>query len=478
MADQTKLVILHTNDLHSRFEQMPKIASMLNRIRREKDGTAHVLAVDCGDHMDRAFIETEATRGWANVAVMNRMKLDAALPGNNEGLTFTLSELGAVYQKAELPVICANLLDSMKGTPPDWMHPYQLLQAGRLTVAIIGVTAAFADFYQQLGWDALDPIETVSRIVPIVRGAADVVILLSHLGLSQDRQLVQKVPGIDILLGGHTHHLLETPLLENGTLICGAGKFGTHVGRVELVYDHDKRKICQLSGGCLLVDNEEGDPELASALAKCRIESERRLSVPVTTLREDMPAQLAEETRLGDLLANAIRRATGTDVALVNAGQLVEGLSKGTVTEGMLHRICPSSIHACVTHLTGTDLLQALEESLLPENTTRNIYGYGFRGTALGMLNVSNMTIHYDAEAPSYRKIFRVDLNGEPLVHDRIYRVGTIGMFLFGLGYPTLANGTETRHQLPLFLRDLLAAELKRYTEGSEDVWQKCWIPV
>jgi len=478
MADRSRLIILHTNDIHSRFEQMPRIAGLMNRIRREAAAESEFLTVDCGDHMDRAFIETEGTRGMANVEMMNRMRLDAALIGNNEGLTLSIPELERAYRQAHFPVLCANLRLPGGNRQPDWLLPWQIRQVGRLTVALIGVTVAYGEFYRLMGWEIKDPVETVSRVLEQVRGRAHVVVLLSHLGLAQDRLLVEKVPGIDILLGGHTHHLLEQPEKECGTLICAAGKFGTHVGRVDLTYDFELGRPVELSGCCLPVAGEGEDPAIASALARIRRESEERLTRPVTVLTEPLPVRPDRETQLGNLLADAVRRETGAAFALVNAGQLVGGLEAGVVTEGRLHQICPSPIHACLASLTGADLLQALEESLLPENIGRFIYGYGFRGTTLGMLCVSGLTVFYDQTASPYHRIVRAESSEGPLEPERIYSVGTIDMFMFGLGYLSLAKGMVIRYFLPSFLRELLAGELKNAVDSPEDVWQKRWIPV
>ncbi|WP_438431861.1 bifunctional metallophosphatase/5'-nucleotidase [Gorillibacterium sp. sgz500922] len=478
MADSTRLVILHTNDIHSHFGQLPQMAGLLNRIRREEEGKAEVLLLDCGDHMDRSSAETEGSRGRANVEMMNRMGVDAALIGNNEGLTLSIPGLMEAYRTAQFPIHCANLRLPADKRDVGWPLPYQIRQVGRLKVALIGATVAYTDFYRLLGWEIEDPEQAVARALEEVRDKAQVVVLLSHLGLSHDRLLAERLPGLDIILGGHTHHLLEKPEREFGTLICGAGKYGTHVGRVTLAYDFEQERITELEGCCLPVEGEEADPAVAAALARIRQESEERLSRPVARLAEPLPAGLDRESRLGDLLADGVRRIAGTGIAVVNAGQLIAGLEAGEVTEGQLQRICPSPIHACSARVTGAELLQALEESLLPEHAGRPIHGYGFRGSVLGTLCVSGLTVFYDEAAPPYRRIVRAEHAGEPIRPDQSYTVGMIAMFAFGLGYKSLTVGRDVRYCLPEFLRDLLAVELKNLADSPEDVWRRRWIPV
>ncbi|MEO3943945.1 bifunctional UDP-sugar hydrolase/5'-nucleotidase [Gorillibacterium sp. CAU 1737] len=479
MRETSRLVVLHMNDVHSHFEQLPRIASMLEHIRTESSSTAPVLTFDCGDHMDRVSELTEGTRGEANVDLMNHLKVDAAIPGNNEGLTLSLSDLDRAYERARFPILCANLLRRETGQPPSWMKPYVILQAGGLKVGVVGVTVPYIDFYVQLGWTVIDPIEAVAALVTEVRAQADILIVLSHLGLEQDRRLARAVPGIDVLLGGHTHHLLEVPEQVNGALICGAGKYGTHLGRVDLVYDHDKQRVVEVCGCCLPVEKGEESPAIHQAIARWRDRSKANLERPITRLLAPLTAAPCGETPLADSLADAILRHTGAELALVNSGQLVGGLAAGVVTEGMLHRICPSSIHACTLSITGADLLQALEDSLQPGQCTRTMSGYGFRGKELGGLCFSKMKVWYSEQVSDSTgsRILRAEVNGVPLDPARDYDVGTVSLFVFASLYPSLARGQNVRFHLPLLLRELLAMELKRNIPAA-DAWESRWITV
>jgi 2',3'-cyclic-nucleotide 2'-phosphodiesterase (5'-nucleotidase family) len=89
------ITILHTNDIHSRFGNMPSLAAMAAEQKRTCEGA--VLLLDIGDHMDRMAPETEGTYGGANVDVINLTGYDAVTIGNNEGLTFTPDMLEQVY---------------------------------------------------------------------------------------------------------------------------------------------------------------------------------------------------------------------------------------------------------------------------------------------------------------------------------------------------------------------------------------------
>ncbi|MBC8080978.1 MAG: bifunctional metallophosphatase/5'-nucleotidase [Gorillibacterium sp.] len=471
-----KLVILHTNDIHSHFERMPYIAKLLNQ-ERQKAGQTATLTVDCGDHIDRAYIETEGSMGIANVEVMNACSYDLVLPGNNEGLTLSPSFLAEAYRHARFGIICANLFEADSGTPPEWMNPSRILVRGNLRIGVVGVTVAYIEFYRLLGWKVMDPIDAVRQQVGRIRDKVDLLIVLSHLGLPNDRLLASTVDGIDLILGGHTHHLLEQPLLESSTLICGAGKFGTHIGRVEISYDLELQQIIELKGTCIPTVDIEPDQGIASLVEQFHEQSRLKLSRPISQLAQPLGIHWESESPLGNLLAEGIRRHTGADIGLVNAGQILEGLEQGTVSLERLHQICPSPINSCLYWLKGQDLLEALESALLLEYTSKPIYGYGFRGKILGILCLNGMEIEYHPEGPPNQKISRVMVGGELFNPEQEYLVGTIDMFVFGLGYPSLSRGRNVQFFSPYFLRELLADELIRLQDRSQEELIRHWVP-
>ena len=103
----------------------------------------------------------------------------------------------------------------------------------------------------------------------------------------------------------------------------------------------------------------------------------------------------------------------------------------------MLHSLCPSPINACTICLNGHQILEALEQSLLEDFTSKPIVGYGFRGRVLGTICVDGMEIHYDPKGPAYNKIQSIHVNGIPMDGEREYVVGTLDMFTFKVGYPS-----------------------------------------
>lgn len=460
--DERKLVLLHTNDIHSHFEQMPRIGEALRQLRQQH---GNPIVIDCGDHMDRMRPETEGSDGLANIAVLNETGYDMVVPGNNEGLTLTADKLDRAYGKRRFSVVCGNLLDAETGKPPSWMERYRIFERDGLRVGIIGLTAYYPSFYSLLGWNVLDPLETAEQLAKLLRPQVDVLVVVSHLGLTQDKKMAERIGGIDIIIGSHTHHLLEQPLLHERTYIAAAGCYGQYVGELEFRYDMEQQTLRLHNGACWKTEMFPPSSNIAAVIEEEQRASRNRLDQYVATLARPISISWNEESGLGNLLAAGIRRWVGAEVGIVNAGQILQSLEAGNVTQYRLLEICPSPINPCLVLLGGEQIRLALEEALLDEYIGKPIKGFGFRGKALGTLCVSGMLIQYAANAEPYCKIRSITVNGEPLDPHRLYKVGTIDMFTFGIGYLSLGQGETVAYYLPEFIRDVLKQQLSSDTE-------------
>lgn len=462
MKDQCecRMVLLHSNDIHSHLEQAAQMASYIEE-ERAKCGTDRLLVLDIGDHMDRMRVETEGSYGAVNIELLNAAGYDAITLGNNEGLTYTIDTLSAAYQElAKFKVLCANMLDKETGKVPDWLLERDIIEKNGLRLGVIGITAPFAEFYTLLGWEVTDPVEAVRKQASLLREHVDVLIVMSHVGLRFDEALAAEVDGIDLILGAHTHHLLLEPIVIGSTTICAAGKFGEHMGRVEIGIDPMTSRPC-FHATCVPMAAYAKHPQAADIIGGYLKAGERRLSRVIARLDAPLPASAERESPLGNLLAAGLRRWTDAEIGIVNAGQLLGGLAAGDVTEGVLHALCPSPINPCRMQIAGKHIRAALEQSLLPEYIEKPMKGYGFRGKILGTLAVDGIEIELSCDAPVLERIRAVTVGGRPLEDERLYTVGTIDMFTFRAGYLSLSLGNELRFYMPEFIRDVIAHELQ-----------------
>ncbi|WP_169085364.1 bifunctional metallophosphatase/5'-nucleotidase [Paenibacillus sp. PL91] len=464
---RTRVVLLHSNDIHSRLEHAAKIASFIAEERRTY-GSDQVLTVDCGDHMDRMRIETEGSDGIVNVELLNDAGYEVITLGNNEGLTYSFQTIADAYvNRANFAVVCANMRDSSTGEQPDWLLPSTIVDKNGLRIGIIGVTAAFNDFYSLLGWQVSDPFEEVRVQALKLREQVDVLIVMSHLGITSDRLMAEKQLGIDLILGAHTHHLLEEPIVIGDTTICAAGKFGEYIGRVEIGFDSVSARPL-FRAACVPTSAFVEHPDAAAIISSYRKSGQQRLSRVIAKLAEPLPARIDRESPLSNLLAAGLRRWADAEIGIVNAGQLLGGLAQGEVTAGELHALCPSPINPCRMTIAGTDIRAALEQALLPEFINKPIKGYGFRGEVLGTLAIDGLSVTYDSTRPPMSRIIKAEVNGAPLADERIYTIGTIDMFSFKAGYESLANAVQFTYYLPEFIRDVIADQLLNFSAIAE----------
>lgn len=454
--------ILYTNDLHSRLEQWPKVISLLNEKRStfKKDGQ-QVLVFDIGDHADRVNPLTEASLGKANVKLMNEAIFDAVTIGNNEGITLSKEALIELYDEANFPVLVANLFDE-DGTRPTWVKPYQIFQlSNELKIGVIGVTIAFKPFYEALNWMIKDPFDILPSLVKEVRTKSDIVILLSHLGVNFDEEIAQQIEGIDIILGGHTHNVLEQGLKINNTIIHQAGKFGSFVGHLTLTYDDKKKRLVNFNATCLAVNNYAPCEETSAILTLLKKSMQTILAEEVTIIKEDLFISWEKPSLFASVLATALKDWCKGEIGMVNSGILLEGLQKGPITKEDLHRVCPHPINPCKIEVSGQVLKETIHYSLSDEMTFKKIRGYGFRGKVMGLMVFDGVTYETIKLSDGLNHIRNIKVNGEEIENDRIYKVATIDMFAFSNLYPGLAAAKVKKYYLPELLRDLLAWKLK-----------------
>ncbi|KXZ24143.1 bifunctional metallophosphatase/5'-nucleotidase [Bacillus nakamurai] len=457
-----KLRLYHTNDLHSHFENWPKIVHYIEQKKRKhaRDGE-ETLVFDIGDHMDRFQFVTEATYGKANVDLLNRLEIDAAAIGNNEGITLPHDELAALYDHAAFPVVVSNLFDA-DGNRPRWAVPYlvKTLKNG-MTAAVLGVTVPYYPVYEKLGWTVTDASESIKQSLDAVSGKADIIILLSHLGLIDDREAAEKFPDIDVILESHTHHLLEDGQTVNGVLLACAEKYGNYVGCVELTIDGEKRRIVHKQASVEKMSEWLGESEDTNAFLKEKEqEAENILSVQIADLKEEAGVNWFEESPLPLLLADALKSWCGCEVSMVNSGVILGPLKAGPVTKLDLHRICPHPINPVAVRLSGKELKETIGQAAAENMEQLRIKGLGFRGEVMGKMVYAGAEVQTDVLDDGVTHLINVKVNGEEINEDRMYSVAVLDMFTLGKLFPYIRDAKEKQYFMPEFLRDLLAWKL------------------
>ncbi|CAH2714404.1 hypothetical protein BACCIP111895_01567 [Neobacillus rhizosphaerae] len=443
--------IYHTNDVHSHFENWPRIQQFLSQknAMHQEEGE-DVFLFDIGDFIDRWHPYTEATKGQGNITLLNECEFTAVTIGNNEGVNLPYENLNHLYDEAEFDVLVANLHKN-KEEYPSWIKPYNIYHTKKGTrIGVIGLTAPFVQLYELLGWNLTEPLSELKKWLNSLKDDADVIILLSHLGLHEDEQIAVEFPDIDVILGAHTHHILEEGKQIGNTLLGAAGKYGYFVGHITLSLDEQK---AIKSKSAILYDVKElplvpNEQEQIDAYLK---KGKELLNQKVTSLIKQMPNDPFQETELSLFLCKALREWCSADCAMINAGLLLGPLA-GDVTDYDLLTICPHPINPCVVELTGKELFEILRESKDEGIHHKHIKGLGFRGTILGVFV-------YDRISFQGNTIF---VDGSELNYEKTYTLALPDMFTFGHFFKEVLPYKQKKYFLPEFLRDILKWKLQR----------------
>ncbi|MGE7929321.1 bifunctional metallophosphatase/5'-nucleotidase [Lysinibacillus xylanilyticus] len=442
-----KIHIFHTNDLHSHFKYWPRMQSYMREIRTKlatMGETSYLF--DVGDHLDRSNIYTEATVGKGNVKLLNEAGYDVATIGNNEGITLSHKELYHLYDEAAFDVVVANV-NASQGPNPAWMKPYVVLTTAYGTkVAVIAATAMFEIYYKELDWEIDEARSTLIRLTLQLRKEVDIIVCLSHLGITEDELLAEECPEIDVIFGSHTHHVLPNGKLINGVLLTGGGKFGQYTGHLVLEYDTKSRGIVEKKD--TLIHNKDlptikNEHEIVQSLEK---EGKRLLDIPVFTTEKSYNKEWFHYSQLSDLFARAILEKSGADCALFNAGIFLDGLPKGTVTALDLHRIFPHPINLCTIDLSVAEMKEIFQQSKNEEWPYIELKGLGFRGVIFGKMLTYGFSMNEDRQ---------LLINGKLADNDRIYKLVTLDLFTFGYFYPSFKYAKK-KYILPEFLRNIM----------------------
>ncbi|MBK5443827.1 bifunctional UDP-sugar hydrolase/5'-nucleotidase [Peribacillus sp. TH24] len=450
--------IYHTNDLHSHFENWPRIDKFLKERRQLHQETGEeAIILDIGDHVDRWHPYTEGTLGKGNIELLNDAGYQYVTIGNNEGITLPHEALDSLYENAKFQVLAANIYNQ-NNERPEWALPYWIHTTAKGTkIAMIGLTAYFQKFYSAMGWELTEPFTELKTQLHKIKGEADAIIILSHLGIHDDERMAEDFPEIDVILGAHTHHILHQGKLVNNTLLCGAGKYGFFIGQVEMSVN-EEMKVCKKRA--ILYDTNDL-PELEderSWIEEMYQAGGETLQQVAVNLPESLENEWFKVSPLTEILGEALREWSEADCTFLNAGLLLDGLPKGPVTKGDIHRICPHPINPCIVEVNGNELKEILMQSRNEEWPHIQIKGFGFRGKIMGVM-------HYDQiefKEVTNGIVKEILINGEKLQPHKSYKLAIPDMFTFGHFFPSIQRSNRKDYLLPEFLRDILLWKLKK----------------
>jgi len=335
-----KFTILHSNDMHGDFLAeiqgaegkliggLSLLSGYINKVRKEEENVLFVIA---GDMVQGSLIDSEY-KGISTIEIMNYLAPDVVALGNHE-FDYGLPHLLFLEKMANFPIVNANLY--IKQYNKRMMRPYIILNKAGFDILFTGIiTEKVMDSIKQdqlIG--SFVSLEEASREVGKITNAyknddIDLTILLTHIGFESDIELaglLRKEWGVDIIIGGHSHTILEKPYEENGILIAQAGVGTDQIGRFDIIVDDDTNSIIDYTWRLIPIDDKlsEPDQKLQEFIDSFKEEVDRKYNTIVSKLAmvHTHPAR-EQETSLGNLIADAFAGVARCDVILVGSGSI------------------------------------------------------------------------------------------------------------------------------------------------------------
>jgi 2',3'-cyclic-nucleotide 2'-phosphodiesterase (5'-nucleotidase family) len=432
------LSIVQVNDTHAhllshhdalyapegfRVEPMGGYPRILTKIKqyREEYGDA-LLVLDNGDTLHGTF---EAVQSRGAVMVQYLKMLGVSAMTFHWDSAYTPARLLEVEGMLGYPVLACNVYH--RGTKNLMFRPGAIFTRGGLKVGVVGVASNIIqknmppEFSQ--GADFTDGAEEAAREAKKLREeGADAVILLSHLGYPQDLWLLSRVQGFDLCLSGHTHNRLEHPETVNGTYIIQSGAMASSIGFIRLEAGDGPARL--LSHEYVALDKSvPQDRGMLSAFRRDPLLENHRawLDEYVGRTAVDLHRASSFYGTMDALLLEAMRQATGLDVAFSNGWRYGGAVPKGHVRRRDLYHMVPMDPEIRQARLTGREILSMLEENL--ESTfscepMRQMGGYIKRSAGL--------TVYFKMENPPGQRLQKVFAGEEEIDPEKEYEVAYV----------------------------------------------------
>lgn len=482
------ITILHTNDFHM------YLLGSLDKNKQPIGGSARIytlvkneraynpdrtLLVDAGDAIGGGPPIGAFFYGKDVIEVYNAMGYNYATFGNHE-FDWGKDVLSQRVSEAKYTYVCSNVIDTT--TNSTFMSkPYDIKSLGFVKLGIFGVvTPQLPILVNPNGISNLevkDPVSTAKNVVSTLKENSNYIVLLSHLGYSAsdyytgdigDVQLASKVSGINLIIGGHTHTVLDKPTVVNNTYIVQTGSYGNNLGRVRLYFETTANsvKLVKLDYKLLPVDkNVEEDSTIASIIKPYNDEITKKMSEVIGEALVDLdgsnPNIRTKETNLGDFIADWMREIAGADIAITNGGGIRASIPKGPITVGNVYTTLPFNNLILLLTLKGSDVLAALEN------------GFSQVEVAAGRFpQISGIRVKVDlSRKPGSRVVEAKLLDGTPIDPNKYYTVATNDfMAAGGDGYASLKNATSIKIVTGNYMRDDLVAYIKAHPKVFKEV--------
>lgn len=434
-----RMTIVFTNDIHgyllpypapwSKAETRPMVggvSSISTYVRRSRAVAASLdeplFLFDAGD-LYQGTPEGTLTKGTAMISVMNALRYDAITIGNHE-YDHGRKNAERLLAGLKAPVLGANVIDSATGKLEKGLRRALRLDRGGIRLGLTGLLTTkmpSLTFEKNIrGLDFRSHIPILTPILPDLRSASpDLVILISHTGFQEDKALADSVPGIDIILGGHSHTPVDTAWVGvHKTIVVQTPGKASNIGRLDV--------LVSPAGGVdtfvwqlvpLYTRSFPEDPKMRAVIEEATRGVTAEMARVIGRSETDITYAYRQESPMGRLTTDILREWSRADVAILAGGGMRAGFVPGPLAVRDCFQVFPFGNPVAMADVRGEALSRVLEHGV---------------STDRGRIQVSGVSILADTSLPRGRRLLEVRVGDTPLDSDRIYRIATDGFLAQG----------------------------------------------
>lgn len=483
-----RMTFLHTSDIHARTfpynfdpsftdnelgledEEGPYggLARIATILKQERAKSGRVLHLDSGDSF-QGSVTFNYFDGEAEFRAMSAMGLDGAVIANHEFDDGAMNLANQAISWATFPLLASNY-DFEDTTEPwattlgDIAQPTAMYDLDGFRVGVIGM-ANFSSLNSldeennSLGIKMIDPGEVIPQYASLLRAqGADIIVLLSHMGIDEDRNLAEVYPDVDLILGGHNHVALDPPLVVTNAVngkripVVDSGAFSKYVGRLDIVVQdgvilsHDYTLFA-------IDDNVDEDPKITGLLQEYQdvLDDELNTEQVLGYAEEQLNryGTTGGDSMLGNFTAEAMRAFPGveTEIALTNTLGIRSDIPAGSITADTLFNTMPFDNTITTMFLSGREVQETLDFA-----TARS----SERGCQ-SQIQVAGIEFQMNCNSQIAEDIL---INGVPLQENGVYELATNNYIAHGgSGFEVLQRNT-TQVDTGISIRDVVRNEI------------------
>jgi 5'-nucleotidase / UDP-sugar diphosphatase len=432
--DRVCISILHTTDLHGHIlpaadyrgnTGVGGLARCVTQIRRWRRKNRNSILIDVGDVYQGTDVGLRS-KGELMIDLFNHLKYDAWIVGNHE-FDWGIEPFLHAVERSKMPVLAANSL--LEGKPAGSftdpqnrfarIRPYILKEVAGIRIAIIGITTPGLPFWFRpeftRGFESIYPVEPVRHAIKEAKSeGANAIVLAGHMGLKARTggddfantvmSLTSEFPEMAAFIAGHTHQLVPSRL-TNGVLLTQSNHFGIHVGRLDLVFDRDSKRLVGRQAECQLMDDRfRLDRVVLSRANPLLAESEIALAQPIGELAEtfhvrakpDQPSDI--ERLVGTAIIESLRnRGVPVDGAMHGLFDDKNDFVAGLKTVRDVWNIIPYENYLVTAELTPEEI-QAIMEETYSTHEPRSLLGFNIQTEGVGAARrIASITLENSA---------------------------------------------------------------------------------